>query len=289
MLSRLPRHKRLTHWLHPAFVLEYHTSRSWRWCGHISRDTLYFAPGVDANAIRPSLLPSSASCAPPSSSSPPRRGLACRSWSPPSDSRWLPPRHPRSPPAPRLVNPLPSPPSTHPTSSVLPPPTPPSPASLGGRNFASSTQYLRRLPVILPPLKAMLQASGASRESTPLPQLVWQLPQQCVCVRDGGGGGDAWIEEAEGCVNGKRRGVGVPESLVPRDRGVHQKWDMQVKRADRIDTIAPRMIPTIQLADAVRTDTSGTAGIGDDASSRDVTTHSYMHVFAGAEARHSPE
>ncbi|KAF8144768.1 hypothetical protein K438DRAFT_2029050 [Mycena galopus ATCC 62051] len=176
---------------------------------------------------------------------------------------------------PKAREPFTSPRSTYPMSSVLPPPTPPSPASLGGRNFAGSDAPSEWRVV------GVDSTSAASRG-----MCEWET--------------DEW-------------GVGVPESLVPRDGGVHQKWDMQAKRADRIDAIAPRMsnardsggkaerikvgkwiyhllqVPAIQLPDAVRTDTSGPAGIGDDTSSRDVTTHSYMHVFAGAEARHSPE
>ncbi|KAJ7836448.1 hypothetical protein B0H14DRAFT_3460664 [Mycena olivaceomarginata] len=108
-------------------------------------------------STRPSLVPSSAGCAPLSSSSPPRLRLASRSSAPAFGSSWASTATPSLAGRPRLVTLLPS---ALAPSSILPttysmlhhslPPTPPSPASCGGRDFVGSTQCPRYLQGILP-------------------------------------------------------------------------------------------------------------------------------------------
>ncbi|KAJ7786824.1 hypothetical protein B0H14DRAFT_2630153 [Mycena olivaceomarginata] len=161
---------------------------------------------ADANATHPSLLPSSTGCDPPSSSSPPRRRLASgpriivslhrdtlARRTPRGSSSLL----PSSLAASSIL------PAIYPMPSSLPPPTPPSLASVHGRDSIGSTRYLRRLQGVL------LQARHV----------------RCVRVRDGSGGRSEWrmlrLEDAVGCVDGKRTGggVGMPDSLVSRDRG----------------------------------------------------------------------
>jgi hypothetical protein len=182
----------------------------------------------DANATRPSLVPSSVGCAPLSSSSPPRLRLASRSSAPAFGSSWASTATPSLVGRPRLVIPLPS---ALAPSSILPtiysmlhhslPPTPPSPASCGGCDFVGSAQCPRYLQGILPRV-GKLEWRVAGIDSTSAASVGAPTTMR---VRERGGpwtmgAEDASTWRAEGRVDGKHTGgERVCSSLVLWDRG----------------------------------------------------------------------
>ncbi|KAJ7460403.1 hypothetical protein B0H11DRAFT_1924000 [Mycena galericulata] len=161
-------------------------------------DTLHFRLRIDASsALTPTPL------APPFCL-PLRRHLDVASPPAPhqpSDCRAPPPRHPRSPPAPRLVNPFTLLacraellPAIYPMPSSLAPPTPP--ASFGGRNFVD----------------------------------VCKLPHRCVRVRDGSGG--RWVG---GCFDLKNRSREVPMGSRRVESGCARASYCGIEARARID------------------------------------------------------
>ncbi|KAJ6629001.1 hypothetical protein B0H10DRAFT_20631 [Mycena sp. CBHHK59/15] len=186
--------------------------------------------GLDANATRPSLLPSSAGCAPPSTLSPPEHRLASHFSPPAFGSSWASTATP-SFAAPGSSTLLPSAlaassilPAIYSMLSLLPPPTL-THIDLRGRlrrQYAMSAPTSSGSPASQGDAPSL---SGAAWALTPLQQLAWEFPHQCVCVRR-----EQWTMGVEDASTWRGQGtceweadgwgVGVPESLIPRDRGV---------------------------------------------------------------------
>jgi hypothetical protein len=145
----------------------------------------------DANTTRPSLVPSSAAAL----RYPRRRPLDFAS--PPA------PRHPpsdlrgglhrdtlaRRPPPARHPFTLRARPVEHPPHYLLDasslPPRNPHPHRVAGETSSAVRNVRATFKAFC---RESANSSGASRASTPLLRLVWELPQRCVCVRGASGG-----------------------------------------------------------------------------------------------------